>query len=586
MASRKKDSRGAITVEATIALTAFLFMFMMLYSIITMCRAQAIIGAALDNTAKEISQYTYLYSLTGIQDSLDGVFENNETVKTVDDFTGQINTALNAMQQLNVDGEEILHTEIDSTADISNAWLTLTGDLDDVSDATSAVMDGIEEMSKDPKNLLLGLCKMAASDGISLAKSKLLAPPICRGLIQKHLVNTSDGSVEGYLHSLRVVPKEAAGGKSYLKGLDFGNSVLFATKDYEIILRVEYELKVIPYLPLDLKVKICQTAVTRGWANGDGRTLSKDGSVTVVKPNVKEEGQTPSGSTATAIPTTIPTQTTATSTTIPSTTAPSYTPATLPSIGPSTSPGVGLPVSPGETVKPSGPGDVDLVLKQQMAEKYGTYVIEQISSAYDFTGWQVDDWEYYIVLALKDGSGFELATDKRGYDQFLTRTEGMFSDNLESYLVFKELMEGNFTKYVSYFDFSSEPGKGYLWSDSNDPTLGRAAAESYIAANGGTIMEMTQGGKVLDGWSWLQEKFPDWHGKQKWLWIAASEKYASGLSGEVIYFNSTYEGDIYLNYELRMLKELYEDNVVTGLVYANEEYYEKHYEKEGKTPLD
>ena len=42
MLKKVKNQKGAITVEATISLTAFLFMFMMLYSIIIVCRAQAI----------------------------------------------------------------------------------------------------------------------------------------------------------------------------------------------------------------------------------------------------------------------------------------------------------------------------------------------------------------------------------------------------------------------------------------------------------------------------------------------------------------------------------------------------------------
>ena len=59
----RKYEKGNITIEATIALTTFLFMFIMIYSLITICRAQAKIQVALDGTAKEISQYTYLYNI-------------------------------------------------------------------------------------------------------------------------------------------------------------------------------------------------------------------------------------------------------------------------------------------------------------------------------------------------------------------------------------------------------------------------------------------------------------------------------------------------------------------------------------------
>jgi hypothetical protein len=38
---KSNSEKGMVTIEATIALTTFLFAFMMIFSIITICRAQA-----------------------------------------------------------------------------------------------------------------------------------------------------------------------------------------------------------------------------------------------------------------------------------------------------------------------------------------------------------------------------------------------------------------------------------------------------------------------------------------------------------------------------------------------------------------
>ena len=57
----RKVERGSVTVEATISLTAFLFFFLMIYCMIDVCIMQAKISFALNNSAKEISQYSYLY---------------------------------------------------------------------------------------------------------------------------------------------------------------------------------------------------------------------------------------------------------------------------------------------------------------------------------------------------------------------------------------------------------------------------------------------------------------------------------------------------------------------------------------------
>jgi len=47
---KSNSEKGMVTIEATIALTTFLFAFMMIFSIITICRAQAKIQVALNNS--------------------------------------------------------------------------------------------------------------------------------------------------------------------------------------------------------------------------------------------------------------------------------------------------------------------------------------------------------------------------------------------------------------------------------------------------------------------------------------------------------------------------------------------------------
>ena len=62
------DEKGAIVIEATLSLTFFMFLIVMLLSIVNICIAQAKIAVALNETAKEISQYSYMYTLTGINE--------------------------------------------------------------------------------------------------------------------------------------------------------------------------------------------------------------------------------------------------------------------------------------------------------------------------------------------------------------------------------------------------------------------------------------------------------------------------------------------------------------------------------------
>lgn len=282
---KRKNEKGAITVEATIALTAFLFMFIMLYSIITVCRAQAIVGSALNNTAKEISQYTYLYSLTGIHKSVSGATRTSVT-DNVDDLAEKINETFNSMQGLNNDASTLVQSDINDLPDLMNSWSTISttipSDIDKVKGDVKALSDSIEELAKDPKSLLIGLCKIAANDGISMVKSQIITPPICRALIGKHLKESENQSTEDFLKNLNIVPDIAGGDRSYIKGLNFSNSSLYSSDRYDIVLRVEYKVKILPFLPMNIEINLSQSAATRGWADGDGRHVKEDGSVEVV----------------------------------------------------------------------------------------------------------------------------------------------------------------------------------------------------------------------------------------------------------------------------------------------------------------
>ena len=62
------SENGVVFIEATIALTAFMFFVVTLLSIVNVCYAQAKIGTALNETAKELSEYSYLYAVTGLND--------------------------------------------------------------------------------------------------------------------------------------------------------------------------------------------------------------------------------------------------------------------------------------------------------------------------------------------------------------------------------------------------------------------------------------------------------------------------------------------------------------------------------------
>ena len=73
-----RDENGVVIIEAAIALTAFMFFVVTLLSVVNICYVQARIGTALNETAKEMSEYSYLYAVTGLNEKEQKLYKDVE----------------------------------------------------------------------------------------------------------------------------------------------------------------------------------------------------------------------------------------------------------------------------------------------------------------------------------------------------------------------------------------------------------------------------------------------------------------------------------------------------------------------------
>lgn len=64
-----KSETGSFTVEATLTLTLFMFAFLAIMSLSTIARIEGITQYAINQTAKEISQYYYIADKAGLVDT-------------------------------------------------------------------------------------------------------------------------------------------------------------------------------------------------------------------------------------------------------------------------------------------------------------------------------------------------------------------------------------------------------------------------------------------------------------------------------------------------------------------------------------
>ncbi|MBQ9975816.1 MAG: hypothetical protein IJP16_04835 [Clostridia bacterium] len=265
----KNRERGSVTVEAAISLTTFMFAIVTILTIMNICIVQAKISVAINSAAKELSQYSYLYAITGLNESHSAISKSaEETKKDIDSTVSDVNAVFTEIQNLGNSTEKL------EAQDYSGFLNDVEASAANVKDSAGSLKNTVTKMAEDPKGVAFGIAKIAANDGLNFAMSKLVAEPLSKVLCKKNLVSTKGGEVEEYLKGLGVVPSATG---SYMDGLDFSGSTIFPDGSNEIKVHVEYKVKAISLLPIDATFTFSQTAITHGWLAGENsyRTLKE-----------------------------------------------------------------------------------------------------------------------------------------------------------------------------------------------------------------------------------------------------------------------------------------------------------------------
>ena len=214
---KKNNERGAVVIEATISLAFFMFAMLTIYCIYHSCLAQARIGAALNSTAKEISQYSYLYDLTGLNDKQSEIHAGSGAAEsTLSVNLGEVNGFFDALEGL------------------GNSAAAIAGN------------------SGEAESFVYYLL----NEGIDGVKGAIMGE-LSRNMMKKHFGSDPDG----YLKGLGV-----EGG---LGGLSFVKSRIFQDGEQDdILINCRYKIKVFDFLDIDFTFNIEQCAVTKAWTAG------------------------------------------------------------------------------------------------------------------------------------------------------------------------------------------------------------------------------------------------------------------------------------------------------------------------------
>ena len=244
MFRKKKVSNaenGAVVIEATLSLSVFMFLIVILLSIVNICTAQAKIGIALNQTAEEMSQYLYFYSLSGLNDIQAKVYaDSSETRQQIEGLEDGITDGIKSLQKFGRGGSELSDTISEIKEDGSN------------------VKDIVQEIaSTDDKTAWIkSLVKVAGNEGFEIGKG-YFAGALSKGLMVKHLTINDEIDCDRNLRDMGVIDG--------LDGLNLNSSSIYTNGTEDITLICKYKVKLLNLLNNDITSSFVQTAKTKAW---------------------------------------------------------------------------------------------------------------------------------------------------------------------------------------------------------------------------------------------------------------------------------------------------------------------------------
>lgn len=217
-----RKQKGSVSVEAALVLPIFIYAFLMVWSVTNVIHAQAFIQVGINQAAKELSQYGYILAKAGVIEWDTKNREKAEKFKTsTDDVVDKLVNFTEAIQN-GVDGtvsETGTGSSMKEMAGSVVSGLTSSPDnFEAIMTSGNALFSSGKTYFSNPKELLSGLVAVFTSEGSSLVKSRLIAAPIGKALMEKYL-KTMTSDPDTYLEKLGVVDG--------IDGLNFNASTLF-----------------------------------------------------------------------------------------------------------------------------------------------------------------------------------------------------------------------------------------------------------------------------------------------------------------------------------------------------------------------
>lgn len=246
-----KRETGSFTVEATLTLTLFMIAFLAIMSLSTIARIEGITQYAINQTAKEISQYYYIADKAGLIDTKD----DNSDFKQIDSLINAVSSLTDATEEGAKEVEGALSSK--DIEEILNKYEGLPGTVENVEAAATELSNSIESILDDPKAVITSLTSAFTKQVANEAMTKIIAQPLCKSLVPKYI--TPDGNAGAFLEKMGVI--------NGIDGMDFRLSN-FLSDGRSVNIVVVYEVELNGFGIFNKTLVIKQTASTAAWVKG------------------------------------------------------------------------------------------------------------------------------------------------------------------------------------------------------------------------------------------------------------------------------------------------------------------------------
>ena len=221
---KRKGEMGGITLEASIFLVIFIVFYLAMMDLIQIARAQVILQYAANETAREISQYSYVLTKAGI------VEKRVSTASQAAAFTSDAASLLD---------------DIEEVGNVLSRGGNVIG-------AAQNAGEHVQNFFGDPDALMNNIFALIKTKGADIL-SNMVAEGIVESVVEAQIENMSAKSADEYLEDLGI-----EGGMS---GLDFSGSKWAKAAgggmpelEVTIIYTIDFHLGIIELEPRTFKV--------------------------------------------------------------------------------------------------------------------------------------------------------------------------------------------------------------------------------------------------------------------------------------------------------------------------------------------